>query len=455
MGGTPRNDQTEIGTGHFEPGRPALPTGIGTSREQIQASYEVVRRTTERLCQPLAIEDHVVQSMPDVSPPKWHLGHTTWFFEQVILERFVPGYEPFSRPYHFIFNSYYQSFGDRVARNLRGTLSRPTVAEVYGYRAAIDERMMEFIQQAGDGQLAALSTLIELGLHHEQQHQELLITDIKHIFATNPLGPVYAEPRHESSPSEVPAARFLPVAGGVFQLGAPELGFAWDNEKPRHRVLVEDFALLDRLVTCGEYLEFIQDGGYADPLLWLSDGWDARQREGWQAPLYWERADGGWRVGTLTGLRDLDRGEPVTHVSYYEAEAYARWAGRRLPTEAEWERAAAHVRTSLTDDNFLESERYHPRACRSGDGADGPRQMFGDTWEWTASAYLPYPGYRQETGPLGEYNGKFMVNQMVLRGGSCATPRSHFRATYRNFFPGDKRWQFTGIRLAANPGRES
>jgi ergothioneine biosynthesis protein EgtB len=415
--------------------------------EELQASYRAVRRTTERLCNPLAIEDHVVQPIPDVSPPKWHLGHTTWFFEQLILERFVRGYEPFSGPYHYIFNSYYDSFGDRVARNSRGALSRPTVAEIIAYRAVVDDHMLGFLRRLDDRDDQARA-LVELGLHHEQQHQELLLTDIQYIFASNPLRPVYKKTDGEGRSEAAPATRWRSVPAGVFELGASEQGFAWDNERPRHRVLVDDFLLMDRLVTCGEYLEFIQDGGYTNVFLWLSDGWDALSREGWQAPLYWAAVDGGWRIRTLAGERELDPNEPVTHVSYYEAAAYARWAGKRLPTEAEWEKAAAGVRTPLTEGNFLDNGHYHPRGCTPSE--EPFKQMFGDVWEWTGSAYLPYPGYRVPEGPLGEYNGKFMSNQMVLRGGSCATPRSHFRPSYRNFFHCDKRWQFTGIRLASD-----
>ncbi len=421
------------------------------TREELRQSYEDVRRTTERLCRPLEIEDFVVQSMPDVSPPKWHLGHTTWFFEQVVLERFLPDYQPCSRPYHFIFNSYYEAFGDRIARGRRGTLSRPTVAEVDAYRAAVDERVASLLERVEDRGFAEVSALVELGLHHEQQHQELLLTDIKHIFASNPLAPVYRRSDARRTRRALPPARLVPMAGGLFELGAPPVGFAWDNERPRHRVLVEDFALMNRLVTCGEYLEFIEAGGYSEPLLWLSDGWDVVQREGWQAPLYWVPSDDGWRIQTLAGERDLDRDEPVTHVSFYEAMAYARWAGLRLPTEAEWEYAAGTGKAPPAAGNFVEDEHYHPLACGAvAQDPSGLWQMFGDVWEWTASAYLPYPGYRQEPGALGEYNGKFMSNQMVLRGGSCATPRGHFRPTYRNFFPCDKRWQFTGIRVANN-----
>ena len=304
-----------------------------------------------------------------------------------------------------------------------------------------------------EGRYGRVETLVELGLNHEQQHQELLLTDILHIFASNPLFPVY----HLSSGKEEtglgaapPPAKFIAMEGGIFALGAPEEGFAWDNERPRHKVLVNGFSLMNRLVTCGEYLEFIEDGGYRNSLLWLSDGWDAVNREGWQSPLYWLRTDEDWRIITLSGVRPLDPHEPVAHVSFYEAEAYARWAGKRLPTEAEWEWGARTVKTSAGCGNFLEEGNFHPAPYGRAPGvnASGLSQMFGDVWEWTGSAYLPYPGYKQQPGALGEYNGKFMSNQMVLRGGSCATPRNHIRPTYRNFFQPDKRWQFTGMRLA-------
>jgi len=421
---------------------------------ELSALYREVRRTTEVLCDPLLPEDHVVQSMPDVSPPKWHLGHTTWFFEQLILEKFVPRYAPFHEGYRYIFNSYYESFGSRVARDARGSLSRPSVTEVNHYRAFVDERINALIGSGEDRLLPEIAKLIELGLHHEQQHQELLVMDIKHIFASNPLRPVYqvsTEPDgNKSSSVPAPAAKFLPTEGGIVCVGAPEEGFAYDNEHPRHEVLLKDFYLMNRLVTCGEYLEFMQEGGYQNPLLWLSDGWEAVNRERWQAPLYWAQKNGRWEVATLSGPRCLDPQEPVAHVSFYEASAFARWAGKRLPTEAEWERAASTLRISPTCGNFLEDRHFHPVPCGQAPSVDpsGLSQMFGDAWEWTGSAYLPYPGYRQETGPLGEYNGKFMSNQMVLRGGSCATPRNHIRASYRNFFQCDKRWQFSGIRLA-------
>ena len=427
-------------------------------RIELLKSFDEIRCVTKSICRPLLTEDYVVQSMPDVSPPKWHLGHTSWFFEQFLLRAFRPGYVSLDERYGYVFNSYYESFGDRVARARRGTLSRPSVEEVYAYRDSIDRGIRELIKDAKDDRFDGIGKLIELGLQHEQQHQELLVTDIKHILASNPLTPVYScappriSPAHSSSLS---AGRFLPFHGGMFELGAPPQGFAWDNERPRHRVFVNDFRLMNRLVTCGEYAEFIEDGGYSNPLLWLSDGWDTIQREGWQAPLYWLDSDGRRMIATLAGVRPLDPAEPVSHVSFYEADAFARWAGKRLPTEAEWELAASTLPVPTPHGNFLEDANFHPLPLNGSSGdADGsparPEQMFGDVWEWTASAYLPYPGYRAEPGALAEYNSKFMSNQMVLRGGSCATPRKHIRASYRNFFPCDKRWQFTGIRLAAD-----
>jgi ergothioneine biosynthesis protein EgtB len=391
--------------------------------------------------------------MPDVSPPKWHLGHTTWFFEQILLRRFAPGYAPYHERFGYIFNSYYESFGERVARDQRGALSRPSVEKVNEYRAYVDERMTDLIETIHESDYPEAAQLTELGLHHEQQHEELLVTDIKHIFASNPLRPAYrpCTPRLEGLPTEgATAAKWIFYPGGIVELGAGPDGFAYDNERPRHEVLLRDFRLRDRLATCAEYLEFTEDGGYRNSLLWLSDGWEKVRSEGWGAPLYWTKESGGWEVMTLAGLRTLDPNEPVAHVSFYEAAAFARWAGKRLPTEAEWEHAARSVQSAPACGNFLEDGRLHPvrRSQEHGADSSGPEQMFGDVWEWTGSAYLAYPGYRQDKGPLGEYNGKFMSNQMVLRGGSCATPRSHIRPSYRNFFPCDKRWQFTGIRLA-------
>lgn len=430
------------------------------NRTELASFYRSVRKTTQALCEPLLPEDHVVQSMPDVSPPKWHLGHTTWFFEQLLLRRFARSYEPYHERFGYIFNSYYESFGERLPRDHRGSLSRPSVQEVNNYRAYVDERMTDLIEAIEEPDYSEAAKLTELGLHHEQQHQELLVTDIKHIFATNPLRPVYRFCKPMSGmtgglpPARSPAASWIAYEGGIAELGAEVDGFAYDNERPRHQALLREFRLRERLTTCGEYLEFLEDGGYQNPLLWLSDGWEKARSEGWRAPLYWTKENGGWEVMTLSGLRPLDPNEPVAHVSFYEATAFARWAGKRLPTESEWEHAARSMETSPACGNFLEDGRLHPTRYGQGQGAQasgpgpGLGQMFGDVWEWTGSAYLAYPGYRQDEGPLGEYNGKFMSNQMVLRGGSCATPRSHIRPSYRNFFPCDKRWQFTGIRLA-------
>jgi len=390
--------------------------------------------------------------MPDVSPPKWHLGHTAWFFERVILQTFEPGHKPYHELYSFIFNSYYQSFGQRVLRDSRGVLSRPTVQEVYAYRRSVDERLLALLQGSNAETLSQVNPLVELGIHHEQQHQELLVTDIKHIYGSNPLRPVYPTVDNGGKAVAVPQcpARPLDVSGGVYDIGAPGEGFAWDNERPRHRVILEDFQLMHRPVSCGEYLDFIRDRGYQNPLLWSSDGWDTVMRDKWDSPLYWENQDGLWHLWTLAGLRPLSPHEPVCHVSFYEAAAFARWAGQRLPTEQEWEVAASLAHPAASG-CFLEDRSFHPTSFQQDDDSGGLLHMLGNVWEWTNSAYLPYPGYRQERGPLGEYNGKFMINQMVLRGGSCATPNSHIRTSYRNFFQCEKRWQFTGIRLAIDP----
>jgi len=416
-------------------------------KTELIAAYASTRNTTEKLCSPLETEDYVIQTIADVSPPKWHLGHTTWFFERVILQEHQPGYQPCDERYYYIFNSYYQSFGDRLRRDIRGTLSRPSVEKVYDYRKKVDDRLRAMVERADERLVALVGPLIELGIHHEQQHQELLITDIKYNFAANPLRPSYASSSEGTGGSAdgVPP-RFLHCPGGLVETGYAGDGFAWDNERPRHKSFLSDFDIMNRPVTCGEYGEFIRDGGYEETLLWLSDGWDAAVTNRWQAPLYWEGdAAGGWRITTLAGPRELRPEEPVTHLSFYEADAFARWAGARLPTEEEWEHAFHSLGGG--EGTFLEDGALHPRPAVESRPVV-PAQMLGDVWEWTGSAYRPYPGFRQAAGALGEYNGKFMSGQMVLRGGSCATPRSHIRPTYRNFFQPEKRWQFSGLRLA-------
>jgi len=396
------------------------------------AAFERIRNTTRALSAPLHAEDMVVQTMPDVSPTKWHLAHTTWFFEEFILREHAPGYREFHPQYGELFNSYYQAVGQPFPRHERGLLSRPTVADIFDYRRHVDVHMLELLDARPPS--ADLAALVVLGLEHEQQHQELLLTDIKHVLSRNPLRPVYRERR---APVHHPngALRFESFAGGLRRVGFDGDGFDFDNEGPCHAQYLNPYSLADRLISNGEYLQFISDGGYKNPALWLADGWALRQAQSWHSPLYWS-ADL-TREFTLEGERALDLDEPVCHVSYYEADAFARWAGARLPTEAEWESAAA---LSVVTGNFMESGELHPRA--------GLSQLFGDTWEWTASAYLPYPGYVPYTGRIGEYNGKFMINQMVLRGGSCASAQTQLRASYRNFFPPHARWQFAGFRLA-------
>ena len=423
---------------------------LSMDRARLTACYQEVRRVTEELCSPLETEDYVVQSMPDASPAKWHLAHSSWFFETFVLGTGGAGVQNDTAGYSYLFNSYYNALGERIARSERGLLARPTVAQVYRYRAAVDAAMLHFLAHAGDEDLYRLGATVVLGLHHEQQHQELILTDLKHLFSRNPLRPVYREqePTAECEPEPL---GWVSWPAGLRRIGHEGNGFAFDNERPRHAVHIEAFRLADRLVTNGEYRAFMADGGYDRPELWLADGWNTRQSSAWLAPLYWEESAPGWRIMTLAGMRDLVAGEPVCHVSFYEADAYARWAGARLPTEAEWEVAATLVsRPDEQEGNFLETARFHPSPWSSSSrtGLELPKQLFGDVWEWTQSPYTPYPGYRPLPGALGEYNGKFMCNQQVLRGGSCATPCSHIRSTYRNFFPPDTRWQFSGIRLA-------
>jgi len=409
----------------------------------LAARFRTVRGRTLELVAGLTPEDMMVQSTPEASPAKWHLAHTAWFFDSFILRDFEHGYRPFHSDFHWLFNSYYQSFAEFPEKRLRASFSRPGLQEVLAYRAHVDAAMERLL--AGDAAAEVLKR-VELGLNHEEQHQELLLTDILNAFFTNPLRPAYkaAEPRVAKA---VAPMEFAPFAGGLCEVGHDGAGFAFDNELPRHRVWLEPFALGRRLVTCGEYAEFMADGGYRRAGLWLSDGWDTVQREGWQAPLYWTKTDGVWNVFTLRGERSLGSvaDVPVSQVSYYEADAYARWAGHRLPTEFEWEAAAAgtEIRGNLLDSGALTSL---PATTPGQD--QRPAQLWGDCWEWTASAYLGYPGFRPLAGSLGEYNGKFMSGQMVLRGGSCVTPPGHIRASYRNFFQPQTRWQFSGIRLA-------
>jgi len=389
-----------------------------TDRTRILARYPEVRAHTDEICGPLQTEDFVVQPMVDVSPPRWHIAHVTWFFEQFALQRFVAGYAPFHPQFAFLFNSYYNGIGARTERGRRGTLTRPTVQEIWTYREEIDRQITRLVEHCDDATLSELQPILEIGLNHEQQHQELLATDIKYILFQPPLYPAYQQRPETERKQLQPVGGWQAFDAGVFGIGHQGDGFAFDNELPRHDRLLRPFKLANDLVSNGQYLEFMRAGGYADPAFWLSDGWEASQREAWCAPLYWLERDGGWHTFTQYGLQPMAEDEPVMHLSYYEADAYARWAGKRLPTEFEWERAAPALRNT------------------------------GQLWEWTCSAYLPYPGYRTPEGAIGEYNGKFMVNQMVLRGGSFATPAGHVRPTYRNFWHPDKRWQFTGIRLA-------
>ena len=408
--------------------------------------FNQVRAQTDELCASLTAEDQMVQSMPDASPSKWHLAHTTWFYETFILEPAVPGYRLFDPRFRVLFNSYYNAVGDKPLRSVRGAFSRPTLAEVHGYRRHVDEAVNRLLASSSD---PALQSLVVLGLNHEQQHQELIITDIKHALWTNPIRPAY---RPSTPPPAAPQGNASSLGWTAYEDGLYPVGtdagenFAFDNEGPRHQVYLQEFSLDSRLVTNREYMGFIEDGGYRRPELWLSDGWEASQTNRWNAPLYWQQDDSGWRSMTCGGLHPLDLDEPVCHVSFYEADAYARWAGGRLPTEMEWEVAAAKVPIA---GNLLESGNFHPVAAGPAQGQH-PQQLFGDVWEWTSSPYVAYPGYSPCEGALGEYNSKFMCNQMVLRGGSCATPRSHIRPTYRNFFPPHVRWQFSGIRLARN-----
>jgi ergothioneine biosynthesis protein EgtB len=411
--------------------------------------YRKVRAGTEALAAVLSDEDCAIQSMPDASPVKWHLAHTSWFFETFLLDAALAGYRPYDPAFRVLFNSYYNAIGDKHPRPQRGLISRPSRRDVIAYRAHVDEAMQRMLARRDAGG-AELSSLVELGLQHEQQHQELILTDVLHLLSCNPLQPAYLPLTGGDSraASDAAAPAWIEFEGGLVEIGHNGAGFAFDNEMPRHREFLAPFALATRPVSNGDYLAFIGDGGYRRPELWLSEGWDWLNARGIGAPLYWRLDAGGWRRFTLRGSLPIDPGAPVCHVSLFEADAYARWAGARLPTESEWELASARA---PVDGTFVEDGALLPRPSAAGTGA--LTQMFGDVWEWTQSDYAPYPGFRPASGAIGEYNGKFMSNQYVLRGGSCITPRSHMRATYRNFFPASARWQFSGFRLARDASR--
>jgi ergothioneine biosynthesis protein EgtB len=409
--------------------------------------FAEVRRTTERLCAPLSAEDQMLQPMPDASPAKWHQAHTTWFFETFLLLPYAPGYRAFDERFTYVFNSYYKQLGGHPMRANRGLMSRPSLEEMRAYRTHVDQHMIALLER---GVSPEVSALVEIGLNHEQQHQELIVTDVKYALWSQPLRPAYrqrrtVEPVASFNSSPCLRASVVDFPEGIYEIGHAGDGFSFDNETPRHRVFLNAFSLGAGLVTNAEYLEFMRDGGYAKPGIWLSEGWDTVTTQGWHTPLYWEERDGRWFHFTLEGMREVDPEAPVCHISYFEADAFAHWSGRRLPLEAEWEVAAEQsLQTTHREinGNFLDSDALQPLP------ASGSHQLFGDVWEWTASPYTAYPGFQPAAGALGEYNGKFMCNQFVLRGGSCATPRSHIRATYRNFFPPHARWQFMGVRLA-------
>jgi len=413
------------------------------ARPTLAARFKAIRALTEELAAPLSPEDQMVQSCAEASPVKWHRAHTTWFFETFLLQPHLKNYKCFDPAFRYLFNSYYNRVGEKPERNTRSFISRPSAQEVAGYRKHVNENMSQLLSSSDVS--AELANLVELGLNHEQQHQELIVTDIKHALWSNPLRPQYraANSKSRSANESVPLVplHWIPFDGGICEIGHSGEGFCFDNELPRHKFFLQPYMLASRLVSNGEFLEFINDGGYQRPELWLSDGWEQCRAASWRAPLYWEQREGEWHTFTLDGMRPLAMHEPVCHVSYFEADAFARWSQARLPTEFEWEIAARNL--PLTG-NFLDSQRLHPAAAHGA----ALTQIFGDAWQWTASQYTAYPGYHAAEGALGEYNGKFMCNQFVLRGGSCATPQSHIRASYRNFFPPAARWQFSGIRLA-------
>jgi ergothioneine biosynthesis protein EgtB len=400
------------------------------------------RHTSGWIAEPLTEEDQIVQAMEDASPTKWHLAHTTWFFEELVLKPHDPAYRVFDERFGYCFNSYYETVGARHPRPKRSLLTRPRHDEVMAYRAHVDGALETFFDRGGNGPSPEALDLIELGINHEQQHQELMLTDCLAAFASNPLRPAYRDAGTVADGGTAPELRWISHAGGILPVGHESAGFAYDNEAPRHDQLIRPFRLANRLVTNAEWLEFMADGSYANSLLWLADGWATVNREGWEAPLYWEQHDGAWHQMSLRGLAAVDPARPVCHVSFYEADAFARWTGKRLPTEFEWEVAAA---AQPLEGNILSREALRPEAARAEAGL---QQMIGDVWEWTASPYLAFPGFRPAEGAVGEYNGKFMCNQFVLKGGSCVTPEGHIRRTYRNFFYPHQRWQFTGLRLA-------
>jgi len=419
------------------------PTTTPLAIPLLEKRYRQIRQISEEICKPLALDDYGIQSMTDVSPPKWHLAHTTWFFETFILRDFFPKYRPFHPQYHFLFNSYYETLGAHHPRPKRGLLNRPTVMEIYRYRAYVDQHLLELIcKNSSSKNQKEISLRVELGLQHEQQHQELLLMDIKHIYASNPLKPSYSCQNPPIKDSTAPL-KWKEYPGGIIAMGHSENGFAFDNEKPKHEVFLQGYALSNRLVTNGEYLEFINAGGYQKTQYWLADGWIWIQDQKINAPLYWEKLEGHWCLMKLSGFDELNEHEPVCHVSFFEAEAFAKWKGNRLATEAQWENAALELDI---EGNFYDQGYLHPIAPFSF--SEDVQQIYGDLWEFTRSAYSPYPGFKPEPGSIGEYNGKFMCNQMVLRGGSCVTSRSHLRASYRNYFYPAMRWQFSGIRLA-------
>jgi len=403
--------------------------------------FKMVRARSETLCAPLKVEDYCIQAMENVSPPKWHLAHVTWFFEMFVLVPFAKQYRMLHNEYAYLFNSYYETAGPFFPRPQRGMLSRPTVAEVYSYRVHVDVALLELLANPPAQHASDIRERVLLGIEHEIQHQELLLMDTLYNFSINPLHPAYHNIQIQSQTAVVPGMDWQEFAGGIIEIGHDGNGFSYDNERPRHRTLLQDFRLGTRLVTNAEYLAFIEDGGYRRVDLWLSDAWRTLNSQQWQAPLYWFKQDGSWWHFDLTGAHALRMDEPVSHLSYYEADAYARWTDKRLPTEAEWEHSAS---TKSITGNFLDAGLFVPQPA----GQAGLTQMYGDLWEWTQSAYLPYPGFRPLPGTLGEYNGKFMSDQMVLRGGCCVTPHDHLRASYRNFFRPADRWMFSGLRLA-------